>query len=134
MAVKLVKYFRWPAVDRPGEILRFARGFERAGLNLEALWAYKSPAGEATIAAIGRNPAKLRAVLKKMGINPRISGCFYLTGEDKAGALVDKLTALVEAGVNVDCMDGLAVGSKYAAAIWVDDADVTRAKRALKIR
>jgi len=134
MAVKLVECLDWRAENRPGELLRTATALAKAGVNLNALWAYTSQQNEPKIAAIGKNPANLEATLKKGGINPNATRCFWVSGTDKVGALEKTFQALAEASINVECLDTLAVGGKYAATLWVSDADLPRAKDVLKVR
>jgi hypothetical protein len=134
MAVKLVECFDWKVEDRPGELLRAAEALAKAGVNLDALWAYTSQQSEPKIAAIGKNPAKLEAALKKGGVRPSVTRCFWVSGTDKAGALVKTFRALAEANINVECFDALAVGGKYAATFWVSGADLPKAKQILKVR
>jgi hypothetical protein len=132
MAVKLVECLDWPSENRPGELLRITDQLAKAGVNLDALWAYASHTGEPKMAAIAKKPDKLRRALK--GLGATTTRCFCATGKDKAGALVGMLRALAEANINVDCLDALAVGGNYAAIFWVSEADLPKAKRILKVR
>lgn len=134
MPVKLVECLDWPAVNRPGELLKVTEHLKAENVNLEALWAYTCSHGESKMAAIGKKGPALRAALAKLGLSPGASWCFYLTGTDKAGALVDTVRTLSEAGINVECADAVAAAGKFAAAIWVSATDLPAAKRALKVR
>jgi hypothetical protein len=134
MGIKVVECLDWPARNRPGELSKFAVEFKRAGLNLDGLWAYDSPHGRSKMAAIAKRPAALRAALKRMGVKARVSRCFYVTGKDVAGAHVALLGALAASRINIETMDGLSVGGKYAATLWVSDRDFAKARRILKAR
>ena len=132
MGIKVVECLSWVAPNKPGKLLQHAEHLKKEDVNLEALWAYTSPNGEGKIAAIGKNPKKLRAALAKGGVSPDSSQCFYITGADKAGALLAALKKLDDAGINVACADAIAGGGKFGATIWVDN--LGKAKRALKLR
>lgn len=132
MGIKVVECLSWAAPNKPGKLLQYAEHLKKEKVDLNALWAYTSPNGEGKIAAIGKNPKKLRAALIKGGVAADSSQCFYITGPDKAGALVSALKKLDNADVNVACADALAGGGTFGATIWVDDFN--RAKRALKLR
>lgn len=134
MPIKLVECLDWAAVNQPGEMLKHAERFKGEGVNLDAFWAYTSHLNEPKLAAIAKKPAKLKAALRNMGVAPNASRCFYVTGKDKAGALVEALKALADAGVNVECADALAAQGKFAAAIWVGAEDLAEAKKILKAR
>lgn len=134
MVVKLVECMDWRAENQPGELLRASEALAKAGVNLDALWAYLSHENEPKLAAIGKNPGKLKAALKKMGADANATRCFWVSGADKAGALANVFKALADANINVECLDALAVGGKYAAAFWVKDADLANAKKVLKVR
>jgi hypothetical protein len=132
MGIKVVECLNWAAPNKPGKLLQYAEHLRKEKIDLEALWAYTSANGEGKIAAIGKNPARLRAALLKGGVSADASQCFYLTGKDKAGALVSVLKRLSDADINVACADAIAGGGKFGATIWVDD--LGKAKRALRVR
>jgi hypothetical protein len=132
MAVKLVECLDWSAENRPGELLRITDQLAKAGVNLDALWAYTSHNGESKMAAIAKTPDKLKGALKELGATT--TRCFCATGTDKAGALVSLFRALAEANINVECLDALAVGGKYAAVFWVSEVDLSKAKEILRVR
>ncbi len=134
MAIKLVECLCWPASDKPGKLLQYAEHLKKEGVDLDALFAYNTSGGESRIAAIGKKPAQLKASLAKGGVAYESGQCFYLTGSDKAGALVDVLRKLAAAGVNIDCADALAAQGRFAATIFVGKDDLAKAKRALKVR
>lgn len=134
MAIKLVECLCWPASDKPGKLLQFAEHLKKEGVNLDALFAYNTSKGESRIAAIAKKPAQLKASLAKGGVSYESGQCFYLTGSDKAGALVDALRKLADAKVNIDCADAVASAGKYGATIFVGKDDLAKAKRALKVR
>lgn len=134
MAVKLVDCFDWEAENRPGKLREVNEQLAKQGVNLDALWAYTDSEKKNKIAAIGKKSAKLSAALGKLGIHANKSQCFYLTGKDKAGALVKTFKALADAGINITCLDALAAGGRYAATFWVGDADLAKAKQVLKVR
>lgn len=134
MPIKLVECMDWFAPNKPGKLLQYAEHLKKEGVDLEAFWAYTSPAGETKLAAIGKNPEKLRAALQRAGVSPDLSLCFYVTGADKAGALIPAARALAKANINIECSDALAAQGKFAATIWISEKDIPRAKKALKIR
>lgn len=134
MPIKLVECLDWPAVNRPGELLRYAEHFKKEGVNLDAFWAYVSHTGETKLAAIAKKPAALKAALRKLGTSSSGSWAFYLSGKDKAGALVEACEALSSSGINIECADALAAQGKFAGAIWVGESDLAAAKKALKVR
>lgn len=134
MIVKLVECLDWPAPNRPGELLHAVAAFAKAGVNLNALWAYTSHDNGPKLAAIAKQPARLKAALKKLGVRPHATQCFCVTGTDKAGVLVEVARKLADAQINVECLDALAGGGKFSAAFWVPAADLARAKKILKAR
>ncbi|MBI3550893.1 MAG: hypothetical protein HY077_00120 [Elusimicrobia bacterium] len=134
MAIKLVECMCWPAPNKPGKLLQYAEHLKKEKVNLDAFFAYSTSAGQSKIAAIGKAPAKLRAALAKGGVDAETGHCFYLSGGDKAGALVDALKKLARAGVNIECADAVAGGGKFGATLFVDKAHLAKAKKALKAR
>lgn len=132
MGIRVVECVDWDAPNKPGELLKCAEHFKNEGVNLDALWAYTSKNNESKLAAIGKDAAKLKAALGKLGAKANSTSCFYLSGEDRAGVLVDALKALAGAGINVECADALAGDGKFGATIWVKDSDLAKARQALK--
>lgn len=128
MKIKVVECVEWKAPDKPGELLGFATAFASKGVDLDILWS----CGEAgLLGACAKKPAKLAAALKALGVKASASKCFYLTGKDKAGALVKALKKLTSAGVNVDGCTALASKGRFGAMLWVKD--VEKARKALKV-
>ncbi len=134
MPGKVVRSYDWPAEDRPGQLLKTAEELARRKVDLLAIWGYTDPNKVAKIAAIAKKPAKLESALKEMGIEAKTSNCLYLTGTDRVGALLKPLGALAGAGINITCLDAVAVRGGFAATIWVADADLEKAKKLLKIK
>ena len=130
MKIKVVECLAWKAPNKPGELLRYAAAFKNRDVNLEVLWACGCCNG--TMAAVAKKPAKLAAALKAMGVRPRKSKCFYVSGKDKAGVLVDALKKLALARINVDCSAALAAQGKFGGVLWVKDRDLSKARRLLK--
>ena len=129
MKIKVVNCVEWKAPDRPGELLRFAASFEAKGVNLDILW---SCGGGGRIGATAKQPAKLSAALRGMGVKAKSSKCFYLTGKDKAGALVGILGKLSAAKIYVDYCSALAAQGNFGAILWVKDSAFAKAKKLLK--
>lgn len=134
MGIRTVECLDWKATDRPGEMLTFAEGFRKDGINLDALWGYVDSKNGARIAAVGKNPARLKAALRKRGVKPRVCEGFYVTGKDRIGALVDVFKKLSSAKVNIECAEAYATQGKYAGTIWVDRSNFKKAKKVLGLR
>lgn len=131
--LKLVDCFEWDAENAPGTLAKASAALAKQGVNLDALWACESD-GESKIAAIGKKADKLAAALKKLGARAERSKCFYASGTDKAGACLPYFRALADAGINIECANALAAGGSFAATFWVGDADLGKAKKALKVK
>jgi hypothetical protein len=134
MAIKMVECLDWAATDRPGELLMYAEDLKENGVNLDALWGYLTRDNKARIAAIAKKPAKLKAVLRKLGVKTRLCKGFYVTGQDKTGAMIDTFRKLSSAGINIECAEAMATQGRYAGTIWVGKTDLARAKKVLGIR
>ena len=128
--IKVLECIEWKAPNRPGEMSRFVEHFKKSGVSLDGLWNCGSGGGY--IGAAGKQPAKLRAALKAIGVKASPSKCFLVAGKDKAGALVGVLAALGKAKINVECSTAAAAQGKFGALIWVKDRDLAKARRVLK--
>jgi len=127
---KRVTYFKTKVEDKPGALLALAKDLKAKNLGLLSLKGVgKGEEGE--ILVVAKNPDKLRDVWKASGVLVEEGTVFYVSGEDKTGALLPILDALAEAGVNVVATEAVAAGKSYGAILWVDPADIDRTEKAL---
>ena len=127
---KRVTYFKTKVEDKPGALLALAKDLKAKNLGLLSLKGIgKGEEGE--ILVVAKNPDKLRDVWKASGALVEEGTVFYVSGEDKTGALLPILDALAEAGVNVVATEAVAAGKSYGAILWVDPADIDRTEKAL---
>ena len=127
---KRVTYFKTKVEDKPGALLALAKDLKAKNLGLLSLKGVgKGEEGE--ILVVAKNPDKLRDVWKASGALVEEGTAFYISGEDKTGALLPILDALAEAGVNVVATEAVAAGKSYGAILWVDPADIDKTEKAL---
>lgn len=131
-AIRLVEYFYIEATDKPGEGGRILQHLKDAGVNLVALHAF--PARRKTqVDFIPSDPKAFRAAARAAKwkvVGPKQA--FLIEGEDRVGALVDYLTKLGEARINVTAVDALSAGAgRFGAIVWVKPRDVRQAAKLL---
>ena len=130
MSVKTVEWMEWTAPNRPGMLLKYATEFKKRKINLDAFGCGVS-GGRGIIAASAKRPGQLKAALRAMKVKPRLSRSFYVSGKDKAGALVNVLNKLAKARINIDCAKAIAAQGKFGSLIWVKGSKFGQAKRLL---
>ena len=78
-----------------------------------------------------KNPDKLRDAWKTSGMLAEEGTAFFVSGEDKTGALVASLDAIAKAGVNIVATEAIAVGGKFGVILWVSPDDLDKTAKAL---
>ena len=131
-SVRKVDYFSMGVSDKAGEGLKVLSVLAEAGVNLLAFTGF--PRGRrAQVDFIPEDTKKFSAVAKKAGwtLNPKKTA-FLVQGDDRAGALVDSVKKLADAGMNVTAMDAVVGGEgRYGAIIWVKPENVSKAAKLL---
>ncbi|HYA01776.1 MAG TPA: hypothetical protein VEI04_01515 [Syntrophobacteria bacterium] len=132
--IQVVDYFYIEAPDKPGEAARILAQLKDANVNLQAFSGF--PEGRrAQLDFIPADPAAFKAAAKSNKwklIGPK--KCFVIQGEDRVGAVVELLSKLAEAKINITATDAVCAGAgRYGMILWVKPRDVKRAAKALGI-
>ncbi len=132
--IRQVDYFYTMVPDKPGEGARVLNGLRDAGINLVVFSGFP----EARKGQLDFVPTDVQAFVKaakKMGLSPskKKSG-FLIQGEDQPGAAAEIMGKLGAANVNVVSMQAICSGEgRFGAILWVKQADVRRAAKALGV-
>ncbi len=127
---KRVTYFKAKVEDKPGALLALAKNLKTKNLGLVSLKGV-GLAGQGDILVVTKSPDDLRNEWKAMGALVEEGTAFFLSGEDKTGALLTSLEALANAGVNIVATEAIAVGGRYGAILWVAPSDMEKTAQAL---
>ena len=128
-----VEYFAITADDQPGKGGDLGSRLKQEGVNLLGLLAFPTGNGKVQVDLVPEHPEDLKKAAKKIGLTlgePKVA--FLAQGTDRAGAMGEILSRLGTAKVNVRATAGVgAGGNRYGALLWVKQADVETASRAL---
>jgi hypothetical protein len=133
--IRKVDYFAMQVPNRPGEAVKALRALSRAKVNLLAFTGFPSGRGS-QLDFVPKDSKAFQAVAKGAGwtVAAKKTG-FLVQGKDRPGALSAVLGKLARAKINVTAVDGVAAGGKrFAAILWVKEADVATAAKTLKAR
>ena len=134
-SIRRVDYFYLTAPNKPGEGAKALATLREAGVNLLAFSGF--PSGRRSqLDFVPEDPAAFRKVARKAGwkLSPRKTG-FLIEGEDQGGALLNVVSRLADAKINVTAVDAVCAGQgRYGAILWVKSPDVRKAAKALGIR
>jgi prephenate dehydratase len=131
--VSTVIYHTITIANKAGEGAKVLGALKDAGIDLAGLWGYPLKGKKAALDIV---PADAKAFLKaakklKLEVSPKKSS-FFVTGEDRPGALAENLARLAAAGVNVHAVQcGRAAAGLFGAFIQVAADDLKKAKKAL---
>jgi len=127
---KRVAYFKAKIDDKPGALLALAKDLKAKNLGLIGLKGV-GQAGQGEILVIAKNPDKLRDAWKASGTLAEEGIAFFVSGEDKTGALVTSLEAVAKAGVNIVATEAIAAVGKFGVVFWVYPEDLDKTAQAL---
>jgi hypothetical protein len=125
-------YFLISTEDRPGQLARFSKQMSEHEINLHAVWSFGTGRGNAEIIAIPWDVHVFRKAAREAGWTFREGNCFFLSGEDRAGALADTLDRIAQEGINLHAVDAMGFEGRYSAFVWCDENDVEKLRLVLK--
>ena len=128
-----LSYFVANIKDEPGALLKIMVGFRDKNIGLSGLWGFGSKDGEGQLFVIAKDSEVLREAWKDAGLRAEEGTGFFISGEDRTGALIESLERLVEVGINIHSIDAITVGAVFGSFIWVDASDIEKASVALGI-
>lgn len=130
--VKKVAYFAMEVPNKPGEGARVLGALADAGVNLLAFTGF--PSGrKSQIDLVPEDVAVFKKAVKaaKIETRPQKFG-FLVQGDDRKGAVADLLKILAEKKINITAIDAVSAGAgRFAAILWVESKDVSKAAKAL---
>jgi hypothetical protein len=131
--VRQVTHFTIEIEDAVGSGARVLESLRSA--NLIAVWGYSTGSGKATLEIAPEDAGAFGAAAKAANLDVGApSTVFYLTGDDRAGAMADAFAALAKAGVSVGAAQGIADGrGHFGAMIYVAAGDAAKAASALGV-
>ncbi|MBA4348558.1 MAG: hypothetical protein C0415_01020 [Thermodesulfovibrio sp.] len=130
--VKKVAYFAMDIPNKPGEGARVLGALADAGVNLLAFTGF--PSGrKSQIDLIPEDVAVFKKAVRavKIKTRPQKFG-FLVQGDDRKGAVADLLKILAKKKINITAINAVSAGAgRYAAILWVDSKNVSKAAQAL---
>lgn len=128
-----LSYFVANIKDEPGTLLKIMLDLRDKNVGLSGLWGFGARDGEGQLFVIAKDSAVLKEAWEDAGLLAEEGTGFFVTGQDRTGALIESLEHLVEAGINIHSIDAIAVGAVFGSFIWVDASDVEKASAALGV-
>ena len=118
---------------KPGALAQVLAAFREAKVNVNASWAYQMGPGEAQAHFFTGDVAAATKALTKAGKTPKTEAAFWVDDADKIGNYHAVLDKLARAGINIEATDAFGIGGKFATVIFVAEADIAGAAKALGV-
>jgi hypothetical protein len=118
---------------KPGALAQVLGAFREATVNVTASWGYQMGPGEAQAHFFTSDLDRAKKALSTLGKSPRTEVAFWVEDADKIGNYHTVLDKMAKAGVNIEATDAFGIGGKFATVIFVAEADVPKAAKALGV-
>lgn len=134
--VRKVNYCYVTVSNRAGQGAKLLGQLEEAGVNLLAYSGFPVKGGKAQLDFAAENLAPLRRVARKQGWKlSKTKKGFFVSGEDKVGAVHRYVRRLADERINVVAADAICAGKgRYGMILWVKPKDYSRAAKALRAK
>ena len=133
--IRRVDYYHLEVEDKPGQGARLLTQLAEAGVSLLSFTAFPIAGGKTQLTVVPENRDAFVNAATRVGL--RHSGpreCFFVQGDNRAGAARDALKRLADANVNCVAANGAAATpTHYGLVLFVAQGDVTAAARALGV-
>jgi prephenate dehydratase len=131
--VSTVIYHTIAIANKVGEGAKVLEALKGAGIDLAGLWGYPVKGKKAALDVVPADAKAFAAAARKLKleVSPKQTS-FFVSGEDRAGAMAEILAKLAAAGVNVQAVQaGRAGAGQFGAFIQVAAEDLKKARKTL---
>ena len=131
--IRRVDYYYTTVPDKPGEGHRALAALHQAGVNLLGFSAFPQGRWRSQLDFLPEDSVAFAKAAKSSGLKlSKKKGCFLIRGEDRPGALAEKVAKLAAAGINVISVQAACAGAgRYGALLWVKPRDLKKAAKTL---
>ena len=131
-SVRKAGYFYVSTADKPGEGARILGALRDGGVSLLAFHSFPTGSGQAQLDFVPTDEKVFQDAAKKAGLKVSAKKTVFLVDDDdRRGSVAELLQKLSSAGANVTAIDAVKAGTRYGALIWVKQADVDKAAKAI---
>ncbi len=132
--IRQVDHFSASIPHKVGEGARVLAALRGAGIDLIAVWGYASGKGRAQLEMIPKDGAAFAAAAKAVKLRVKKGTAFYVSGDDRPGAIADILARLAAAKVNVGALQAVSAGTgRYGGVVFIPGAAARKAARVLGV-
>lgn len=133
--VRRVNYYYTEVPNRAGAGAKVLNALKAGGVNLIAYNGFPTSRRRAQLDFVPSDRDAFLAAARQAGIKlvgPKIA--FLIQGEDRVGAVVDIVSKLGQARINITAMQATAAGEgRYGAILWVRPRNVGKAAQTLGV-
>ncbi|MCI5066086.1 hypothetical protein MRY87_10210 [bacterium] len=134
MDISSVTYFTIYLDDRSGQLASISASLLENDVSLRGIWGFGTSFGSAQVMCVPVDGSQFQNVARNKRWNIKEGSCFYLSGKDKTGALVDVLNKIAEKDIFIIGLDALAVEGQFGCYLWASDEDHVELSQVLGLR
>jgi hypothetical protein len=131
VSIRRVSYCYLEVADKPGEGARVFEALQQQGVSLLSMTAFPTKGGKSQIDLVAGS-GDLEAAAAKAGLKlSKKKSAFFITGDDRPGAVAEILKKLADAKINVTATNAACGQTGFGMIVWVKPGDVDAAAKAL---
>jgi hypothetical protein len=134
MQISTATYFSIDTEDKSGQLAAINAALLDKNVPLRAIWGFGTTGGRAQVVVVPEDPQIFKAATKEFDWRLNEGGCFWITGEDKTGALVELLQKIAKEGLGILALDAVAMDGKFGCYILASDNDFSAIAQILGVR
>ncbi len=131
--VTKIEVFETQVVDGPGKLGEALKPVADAGISVQNVWGWTMSGKGAVRIGLAKATAADKKKLAEAGFKPLAGAALTITGPDKRGGGAEIGAAIGAAGVSMDAMTAVVLGSKAGVVVFFTDGPAaTKAAAAIK--
>lgn len=134
MQIEPATYYSIDTEDKTGQLAEINAALLEKNVPLRAIWGFGTTGGSAKVVVVPNDPESFKIATRNFNWKLTEGGCFWITGQDKTGALVDLLKKIAKENLSILALDAVALEGKFGCYILASEQDYSAIAQVLGVR